>query len=75
MGHIIDFLGFKFNTLKIEVQLPKDKQNKAIEKIENILEKKNSIIHKKLQSLVVLLSLATKNILPNQTFFNTFTML
>lgn len=28
MGHIVDFLGFKFNILKIEVRLPKDKQDK-----------------------------------------------
>lgn len=69
MGHIINFLGLKIDIFKIKAQLPKDKLDKVIEKIENIFEKKTFTTYKELQSFVNFLFFANKIILLSQTFF------
>lgn len=68
MKQIMDFSSLEFDTLKIKTQLPKNKLDKIIKRVNNILEKKSSIIYKKLQSLVGLLFFTTKVVLPSQTF-------
>lgn len=61
--YIIDFLGFKFDTLKIKTQLPKDKLVKIIRGIQNILKRKNFTIHKELKFFISILSFMTKFVL------------
>lgn len=72
MELIKDSLSFEFDTLKIKIQLLKDKLNKAIIKVENIFKKVNAIIYKELLSCVSLLSFVAKLVLPCWASFWTF---
>lgn len=60
LGCLVDFLGLIFDTEKMEARLPKDKLEKAIQGVAELLEKQSSTTHEKLQSLVGLLSFAAK---------------
>ena len=52
-----DFLGLEFDTLLMEVQLPKDKLKKAMEGVANVLEKKSLTTNEEIRSLVSFLFL------------------
>ena len=68
LGHVVDFLGLEFDTLRMDARLPKDELKKATEGIVRILERKSSTTHKELQLLVGLLSFAAKVIYPGRAF-------
>lgn len=65
---LVDFLRLIFNTEKIEACLPKNKLEKAIQGVAELLEKQSFITYKKLQSLVGLLSFAAKVVYPIRAF-------
>ena len=69
LGCIVNFLELEFDTLQIKARLRKDKLKKAIEGVAKVLQKKSSITHEELQSLVGLLSFAVKVVYPSQAFF------
>ena len=54
-----------FDTLRMEAQLPENKLKKAIEEVVKVLEKKGFTTHEELQSLVGLISFATKVLYPS----------
>lgn len=68
LGCIVDFLGLEFDTLRMEVRLPKDKLKKTIEGVARVLERRSSTTHEELQSLVGLLSFAAKVVFPGRAF-------
>ena len=49
LGCLVDFLGLEFETVKIEACLPKDKLKKAIQRVVELLERRSSTTHGKLQ--------------------------
>lgn len=68
LSFIIDFLELEFNTMLMEAKLPKDKLIKVMKKVERVLEKRSSTIHKELQSLVDFFSFIAKIVYLGQTF-------
>ena len=64
----VDFLGLEFDTLLIEAWLPKDKLQKAIEKVATILKKKSWTTNEELDSLVGLHFFAAKIVCPGRAF-------
>lgn len=45
MGHIGEFCGLKFDTLKIKIQLLKNELDKVIEKVKNVFKEKKFTTH------------------------------
>lgn len=60
---------------KIKAQLPQNKLDKLIKRLNNIFEKKNFTFYKKLQSLIRFLSFVAKVVLPGRVLYNVFGML
>ena len=54
--------------MKMKARLPKDKLKKAIQGFAELLEKKSSTTHEKLQSFVGFLSFAAKVVYPGRAF-------
>jgi Reverse transcriptase (RNA-dependent DNA polymerase) len=66
-GHNAQFLGIELDTEVMEARLPPDKLAKARAQIRALLHK-SSVTHKELQSLISLLSFASKVVIPGRAF-------